>query len=44
MLLRKFLLSAVRVLVGSARAQGHLGVMILFGCTMVQSLYVIYSL
>lgn len=39
-LLRKFMLSCVRVLVRSPGVQGQLGVLILFGCTMAQSLYV----
>ena len=39
-LLRKFLLSCVRILVTSPSVQGQLGVLILFGCAMVQSLYV----
>ena len=37
-LLRKFLLSCVRILVTSPSVQGQLGVLILFGCAMVQSL------
>ena len=42
-LLRKFMLSCVRVLVKSPGVQGQLGVLILFGCTMVQSLYVLLA-
>ena len=37
-LCRKFLLSCVRMLVTSSRVQGQLGVLLLFGCTMAQTL------